>query len=249
MLFEGTANKKGIMLKMAENTEQSCWVNADREMINTVIRNLVSNAIKYTPEGGEIVLGCEPAENDAVKVYVKDTGIGIKKHTISKLFKIEETFSTSGTSNEQGTGLGLILVNEFLEKNNGELLIDSKEGEGSTFAFTLKSVKTERQCSMDCFGDFKLLSEKIEKLDEEVKQYFFNDILSLFKTCYKSYSSRKVNAFSDEIISFSQKYKVPELEKFGEKIAESMQQFDINQLNICCGEFEELMDYVQKKIF
>ncbi|WP_462282082.1 PAS domain-containing sensor histidine kinase [Salinivirga cyanobacteriivorans] len=249
MLFEGTANKKGIMLKMAENTEQSCWVNADREMINTVIRNLVSNAIKYTPEGGEIVLGCEPAENDAVKVYVKDTGIGIKKHTISKLFKIEETFSTSGTSNEQGTGLGLILVNEFLEKNNGELLIDSKEGEGSTFAFTLKSVKTERQCSMDCFGDFKLLSEKIEKLDEEVKQYFFNDILSLFKTCYKSYSSRKVNAFSDEIISFSQKYKVPELEKFGTKIAESMQQFDINQLNICFGEFEELMDHVQKKKF
>ena len=94
-----------------------------------------------------------------------------------------------------------------------------------------------------------MLSEKIGKLDDDVKQYFLNDILSLFKTCYKSYSSRKVNAFSEEIINFSQKNDMPELEKFGKKIIESMQEFDINQLNICFGEFEELMDHVQKKNF
>ena len=111
-------------------------VFADRNMLTTIVRNLISNAIKYTSKGGEIeVLGT--ADINETKVSIMDTGIGIEAEDLEKLFKIEETISTRGTDNEKGTGLGLILCKDFIEKHNGKIWVESEVGKGSTFSFTI----------------------------------------------------------------------------------------------------------------
>ncbi len=108
----------------------------DRRMINTVVRNLISNALKFTKPGGKIVLS-HKKENEFIEVTVSDTGVGIKEENISKLFRLEESISTPGTDKEQGTGLGLILCKEFVEKNKGKIWVESEYGKGSKFKFTI----------------------------------------------------------------------------------------------------------------
>jgi len=111
------------------------YIYADRDMISLVIRNLVSNAIKFTPSNGKI--GIVISETDSkVEVTVNDTGLGMSQEVVSRLF--ENTFhSTRGTDNETGTGIGLMLCREFLNRNGGEIHVTSEPGKGSTFCFSL----------------------------------------------------------------------------------------------------------------
>lgn len=113
---------------------------ADRNMVLLVIRNLVSNAIKFTPKKGEIIIESKELDN-SVKISVRDSGVGIKSEKIDSLFKIDSKVSTLGTENEQGNGLGLVLCKEFVEHNGGEIGVDSEIGKGTTVWFTLP--KTE----------------------------------------------------------------------------------------------------------
>ena len=110
-------------------------VHADIDMINLVLRNLISNAIKFTPEGGRIAIGVNQLSYFA-EVYVQDTGMGISEEAIQKIHE-NNFYTTKGTASESGTGLGLMLCKEFLSKNGGQMHIESKPGEGSTFSFTL----------------------------------------------------------------------------------------------------------------
>ena len=105
-------------------------------MIRTVLRNLISNGIKYTNQGGYINIKSF-CDSKLCEISVTDTGIGISKENIDKIFKIDESFSTLGTEREKGTGLGLILCKEFVEKNGGRLMVKSESEKGSTFSFTL----------------------------------------------------------------------------------------------------------------
>ncbi len=133
-LYRDTAVNKKVKL----NSEISCTINlfADRYMIETVVRNLISNAIKYTNPGGIVSLNA--AVNGVfAEITVLDTGVGIAKENQNKLFKIDTQYRRDGTANEKGTGLGLILCKEFIEKNNGTIKIESKENEGSKFSFTV----------------------------------------------------------------------------------------------------------------
>jgi len=111
-------------------------VYGDQNMISTIIRNLLSNAIKFTPENGIITISAEMGR-DSIKISVKDNGIGIEKDNLNKLFRIDTSFTTNGTANEAGTGLGLVLCKEFVEKHNGKIWAESSEGKGTTFSFTL----------------------------------------------------------------------------------------------------------------
>jgi PAS domain S-box-containing protein len=108
----------------------------DKNMFKTILRNLISNAIKFTNEGGEIFIGCGKTTNNEVIFFVKDTGIGIDQATINKLFKLDHNITTEGTNKEKGTGLGLILCKEFVEKHGGKIWVESKVNEGSTFTFS-----------------------------------------------------------------------------------------------------------------
>jgi len=111
-------------------------VFADKDMVATVLRNLVFNAVKFSPKGSQIKICAKNVENE-VRVDVIDFGIGIPKDSISKLFLIDKDTSTEGTDGETGTGLGLVICREFVEKNNGKIWVESKSGKGSVFSFTL----------------------------------------------------------------------------------------------------------------
>jgi len=120
-------------------SEEQC-VYADKEMLKTVIRNLLSNASKFTHKGGSIYVSAK-TENGETLISVKDTGIGIPETMIDKLFSLGEKTSRRGTDNEASSGLGLLLCKEFIEKNNGSLWVESKEEMGTTFYFLLPNAK------------------------------------------------------------------------------------------------------------
>jgi signal transduction histidine kinase len=111
-------------------------VYADRNMINTVIRNLLTNAIKFTPLEGTIKIQAKQLE-DIVRIHIADSGIGMNKEQVDALFKIEKGQSREGTEGETGTGLGLILCKEFISKNKGKIWVKSIPQKGSTFYISL----------------------------------------------------------------------------------------------------------------
>lgn len=137
-LLNSQALNKNITLE--NNVPQNIWAFASINMILTVLRNLISNAIKFTNTGGKVIITGEQNENH-VKINIIDDGVGIEASDIEKIFRIDTKHSTSGTYGERGTGLGIILCKEFVEKNNGELKVESKRDIGSKFSFTLPKAK------------------------------------------------------------------------------------------------------------
>lgn len=133
-LLTNQANSKEI--EFVQVYDDQIHIFADKPTITTVIRNLVSNAIKFTPEKGIIRILADLNE-DTVTIHIEDTGIGIGPNDIVKLFRIDVHHTTEGTNKEKGTGLGLILCKEFVELNNGTISLTSKVGEGSRFTITL----------------------------------------------------------------------------------------------------------------
>lgn len=128
------AEAKGISIKSEKSIQHS--VEVDKDMFKTVYRNLISNAIKFTNEGEKIIIGCGEIINNMVEFFVEDTGIGISNENIKKLFKLDQSITTEGTHKEKGTGLGLILCKEFINKHGGEINVQSKISEGTKFTFT-----------------------------------------------------------------------------------------------------------------
>jgi two-component system sensor histidine kinase/response regulator len=134
LLLKDVAKQKSILI--ATSMLSAIQVNADKDMISTILRNLISNAIKYSQPEGVISISAIIKECQLI-VSVIDSGIGISKDRIEKLFVIGEGISTPGTQSEKGTCLGLILCNEFIHKNKGEIWVESEVGVGSTFFFSL----------------------------------------------------------------------------------------------------------------
>ncbi|MDW7695728.1 sensor histidine kinase [Flammeovirgaceae bacterium SG7u.111] len=133
-LYRTEADKKSIELK--QHIEKGTKAFADPSMLELIIRNLVANAVKFTPYMGKVSVEAETSKI-GVTIKVRDTGMGMKKETIAQILNLDAQISTTGTANEKGTGLGLVLCKEFIEKNGGELQIESEEGKGSIFMFTL----------------------------------------------------------------------------------------------------------------
>lgn len=133
-IYHGSAVHKGI--KLIDLTPENINIRADKDMIETVIRNLISNAIKFTEREGSITIKAARYPG-YTEVEVEDTGIGISHEDQSRLFKLDENITTIGTEKEKGTGLGLIISREFVEKHGGTLRVESTPGKGSRFIFTL----------------------------------------------------------------------------------------------------------------
>jgi len=132
---EASARKKNIKINIDLN--EDIEVRADRHMVETIVRNLVSNAVKFTDSKGEVSVSAVNGQDGSVIIRVSDTGIGMPGEILDKLFKLTEKANRPGTSGEPSSGLGLLLCKEFIEKHGGKIWVESEEGKGSTFIFTL----------------------------------------------------------------------------------------------------------------
>ncbi len=122
-------------IKLINRLDKLCIVSADYEMVKTIVRNLAGNAIKFTPDGGSIIVSYQMKE-DEIHISIMDSGIGISGEAKEKLFQ-DTFFTTQGLNKERGTGLGLQICKEFVEKNNGRIWVESEPGQGSAFTFSL----------------------------------------------------------------------------------------------------------------
>jgi signal transduction histidine kinase len=134
LIVSGNALKKNITIEKGFTDNDMVYV--DNLLTNTILRNLLTNAIKFTHPNGKITVSTQKNEG-FIEISVTDTGVGIEPKNLDKIFKIDSKFSNTGTENEKGTGLGLILCKEFVEKQGGTIWVKSELGIGSTFTFTL----------------------------------------------------------------------------------------------------------------
>lgn len=129
------AANKGVDIVM--NIPEELVIYADENMLESTIRNLATNAVKFTDKGGRILLSARTNNNGAVEITIKDTGIGMDEKMIANLFRIDELNCRQGTNGEPSTGLGLILCKDFIDRHNGKIWVESIEFMGSTFHITL----------------------------------------------------------------------------------------------------------------
>lgn len=134
LLYKGIADLKQIQIVFA--ADKDYFVNADRNMVMLIIRNLISNAIKFTPKEGKVEIHIADKE-DFVQVIFSDSGVGFDRKAADIIFSTNNFYTTTGTGNEVGSGLGLILCKEFIERNGGDIWAESKKGKGSNFYITL----------------------------------------------------------------------------------------------------------------
>lgn len=130
---------KNKNIDIALNVDDSHYAMADLDMFNSIVRNLISNALKFTPEKGIIEIVSYETTNNQVQLIVSDSGVGMEKEKIEQLLQNESIFSERGTNNEKGSGIGLSLVKDFIEANKGTLQIESKKGKGTKMIVTLPS--------------------------------------------------------------------------------------------------------------
>ncbi len=133
-LHSELAARKNISITV--DIPENIQVFADENMVKTILRNLVSNAIKFTHKGGRVIINAEE-DQEFIHINIIDTGIGISHSSIDKIFALDKEIISQGTEGESGSGLGLVLCKEFIEKNNGQIYVDSEAGKGSTFTIKL----------------------------------------------------------------------------------------------------------------
>lgn len=180
LLLNDSALQKSITIR--KDLPASMLFYADKAMLSTIFRNLITNAIKFTKSGGNIVISASENKNE-LTISIKDSGVGISKNRIEKLFRIDESYSTTGTNNEKGTGLGLILCKEFVEKHQGKIWAESEEGIGSTFYFTIPFLaKPEKKVNQnDDASNIALKRLKILIVeDDETSQLLISIIVKSF---------------------------------------------------------------------
>jgi len=138
LLLAEISSKKSITIKATHNSQRKAF--ADIQMISTVIRNLLSNAIKFTHKDGLIELITTDID-DVIQIDITDNGVGMSVEDISMLFRVDAQLAGKGTEGETGSGLGLMLCKEFVEKNGGKIWVNSIQAKGSTFSFTVPAVQ------------------------------------------------------------------------------------------------------------
>jgi signal transduction histidine kinase len=136
-LLKNNATGKGI--KLINELNQQDTAVGDSAMVKLLLRNLISNAIKFSNEGDKIRIYSKTNDKH-IEVFVADTGVGIPKEALQNLFRLDMKYSTTGTADEKGSGIGMVLCKEILDKLNGKIRVESEPGKGSTFIFSLPQV-------------------------------------------------------------------------------------------------------------
>jgi signal transduction histidine kinase len=140
-MIQEAAKKKDI--EIVYDVSEHLEVFADSNVIHSVIRNLISNAVKFSPRGGKVSISAKHTGDDVVQISVKDNGIGMDQFMIENLFRIDVRTGRPGTEGEQSTGLGLLVCKEFIEKHGGKIRVESEVGKGSVFTFSIPGAKAQ----------------------------------------------------------------------------------------------------------
>ncbi|HWK06026.1 MAG TPA: HAMP domain-containing sensor histidine kinase [Puia sp.] len=144
LLFRAHAEARGI--RLINQVDAGIWVHADKDIVTMVLRNLINNAVKFTREGGEVIVGAE-LNKDQVELFVQDTGVGLSASDISKIVN-RQLFHRVDTSGQYGSGLGLLLCQDLIEKDGGKIRIESRLGEGSRFSFRIPVLKDRENAAL-----------------------------------------------------------------------------------------------------
>ncbi|HNV50185.1 MAG TPA: PAS domain S-box protein [Bacteroidales bacterium] len=239
-IFELSAAVKKIAIK-TKIAQSNLIVRADYEMTNTVLHNLLSNAIKFTPSKGTISISCKPAKRNQLTVSVKDTGIGMSEEFVEKLFVSDDIHSTPGTENEKGTGLGLFICKEFVERNGGRIWVKSALGKGTTFFFTIGSAGKHEPGQCKCILNIEDVYNEIIK-NPEVTARFNNDVAFAFYQSFKTFKNKDFQVFSNKLNKLIDQYQLESLSQFAKCFNQNYSTCEKNQLNICFRELEKLFD-------
>ncbi len=244
-MYKATLEIKRIKLRRVYNCPNDLVVSADQDMLDTVLRNLISNAIKFSYEDGEIVIYVSEIENGHITVAVQDHGIGIASENIGRLFHPDHNLSTNGTKNEKGTGLGLIICREFVERNGGKIWVESEEGKGSTFHFTLKNVNNTRRCERECLQETNRLLAQF-KANPDLLDHTHHALVPKFRVAYKLFSDETISAFAGDLQKLAHQYDVAQFKNLSNILIESLKEDDVNQINICFSEFDKLVEEIEQ---
>ncbi|MBX3042100.1 MAG: PAS domain S-box protein [Candidatus Kapabacteria bacterium] len=195
-LLSQNAQQKNIAI--LNHVSKNIYVVADENMLNTICRNLISNSIKFTQEGGEIIISSSTSlEDDKVELWVKDNGIGMTKEVVDTIFHLNRQYSSPGTNNEKGTGLGLFICKEMVNKINGTIWVESKPNEGTCF-------KIELVCLIK--GEYEEL-EEFETEENSGINFVDNseDLIRIEESDFSSEnfdsSSKLINIINQEFVS------------------------------------------------
>jgi two-component system sensor histidine kinase/response regulator len=249
-LFKNQASAKSIIIHSA--IPESTLIKADYNMLYTVVRNLVSNAIKFTKNGGAVKLSCRK-ENNYLVIDIADSGIGIDEVNIKKLFRIDSTYTRSGTNKEQGTGLGLLLCKDFVEKHNGKLTVKSEVGVGTTFSvliptFYSPGAKIAEEDTKEEVIDIPAFSEEeILNMKDSfgmISELYHDQLEKLSK--YKIVDEMKI--FADNLIDIGKNNYLPQLHEIGKKISQAVENFDIVEIDDGFSQFSQYFNNINKII-
>ena len=188
LLIQAAMNKS---IEIINDIPENISVEADKNMLSTIFRNLISNAIKFTQKNGRITINArlitDKDKNLFTEIIVKDSGVGISKSNQLKLFNIGENKSTKGTKNEKGTGLGLILCKEFVEKHKGTIRVESEIDEGSSFYFTIPTnSKIDIENTFNKQNKFTILIVE----DEEINYLYLEAIIEELDIVLKTFLAK-----------------------------------------------------------
>ncbi len=254
-LFASQTERKNIRLKSAVISGTSVY--ADYNAVNTVFRNIISNAIKFTPCGGKIEITARPYSETVLEIAVSDTGIGISQKSISELFQPGTGFTASkpGTDGEQGTGLGLVLCKELLDKNGGDIRIESSPGAGTTVRVILpgavpyKPLCTESAdpasgkeiCEGDDQRDAFIFSDKAKIHLAEIINKLENEILPEWEEINHVFFLDDITDFAYKINKIASEYHLKFLTDYARKLETSSQEINIPEIEEYMSYFPELI--------
>ncbi len=229
-IFNPIAKAKGITINYIPQDQIDVF--ADIEMLKMVLRNLVSNAIKFTDKGGEIKINAEENSGN-ITISVSDNGTGIKPDNLTKLFDISQVFTTKGTAEETGTGLGLLLCKEFVEKHGGRIWVESEWGKGSIFYFTVPYIpeSNEKIVVTDVAEDNHIRNLKILIADDnESLRLILTEMVKMFAKDF-FYASTGLEAVAacqnnPDLDLILMDYLMPELN--GDEAAKQIRHFNKN---------------------
>lgn len=254
-LFASQTERKKIHLKNAVSSGTSVY--ADYNAVNTIFRNIISNAIKFTPYGGKIEISVRSHNETAVEIAVSDTGVGISQKSIAELFRLGESFTASkpGTAGEQGTGLGLILCKELIDKSGGDIRIESSPGIGTTVRITLPGAIPHEQlysepgasatgnkiCEDEEQTEDIIFSDKAKAHSVEIIDKLENTFLPEWEEINKVVFLDEIVEFAYEIKEFASEYHLEFLSDYAQKLEASSQEINILEIEKYMCYFPELI--------